>query len=309
MSRELQEFSVNGTRIRVSYICPGGEATSPHSTSAAAAAELSLEAAGQKLRRVREHLQLRYRDVAQASEEIAVRRGNHQFAIRLSRLADIENKQIVPSIYRVYSLCAIYRLDFVTVLRWYHIDLTQLVEDAFAVGLSQTHPVTFDYGPDALIDYAKDISISFPTTLAENVDFQHTGYLTRQIRQWGKLPLAALAGFDLQKRKYGFVGTSDWSMYPVLVPGTFFEIDESRRRLEPDTWTNDYDRPIHFVEHRKGYRCAWCTRTGDYLVLQYHPSSHLSPEIFRNQEEAEILGQVVAVAMRLRPGPRPRTRS
>ena len=79
-----------------------------------------MERPGEKLKRVRERLKLTYRDVERASQQIVVRRGgNEEFAIALSRLADIENKQTVPTIYRIYSLCAIYRLDFREVLRWY----------------------------------------------------------------------------------------------------------------------------------------------------------------------------------------------
>ena len=51
---------------------------------------------GEKLRRVRERLKLTYRDVEQASHEIATRRGQSDFQISLSRLADIENRGSVP---------------------------------------------------------------------------------------------------------------------------------------------------------------------------------------------------------------------
>ena len=68
-----------------------------------------MEDAGQKLKRVRERLKLRYRDVEEASQRIAQRQKNDEFAIALSRLADIENKGTVPSLYRLYSICAIYR--------------------------------------------------------------------------------------------------------------------------------------------------------------------------------------------------------
>ena len=72
-----------------------------------------MEEAGQKLRRARERLNLRYRDVEEASLRIAERRKNPEFVIALSRLADIENKGTLPTLYRLYSLCAIYRLDLV----------------------------------------------------------------------------------------------------------------------------------------------------------------------------------------------------
>ena len=74
---------------------------------------------GQKLKRARERLNLRYRDVEEASVRIAERHANDEFSIALSRLSDIENKGTVPTIYRLYSLCAIYRLDFHEVLEWY----------------------------------------------------------------------------------------------------------------------------------------------------------------------------------------------
>ena len=78
-----------------------------------------MEDAGQKLKRARERLNLRYRDVEEASLRIADRHQNEEFIIALSRLSDIENKGTVPTIYRLYSLCAIYRLNLSEALRWY----------------------------------------------------------------------------------------------------------------------------------------------------------------------------------------------
>ena len=60
-----------------------------------------MEEAGQKLKRARERLNLRYRDVEEASNQIAARHNNDEFSIALSRLSDIENKGTVPTIYRL----------------------------------------------------------------------------------------------------------------------------------------------------------------------------------------------------------------
>jgi len=49
------------------------------------------------------------RDVESASVQIAQKFDNEEFAIPPSRLSDIETKGIVPSIYRLYALAAIYR--------------------------------------------------------------------------------------------------------------------------------------------------------------------------------------------------------
>src|SRR5438045_2995178 len=55
-----------------------------------------MDEAGQKLKRVRERLGLRFRDVEEASARIAARRNNDEFIVALSRLADIENKGRSP---------------------------------------------------------------------------------------------------------------------------------------------------------------------------------------------------------------------
>ncbi|HEY1341932.1 MAG TPA: helix-turn-helix transcriptional regulator, partial [Bryobacteraceae bacterium] len=100
-----------------------------------------MEHPGQKLKRARERLRLTYRDVGEASQQIAARRGSDEFAIALSRLADIENKGTVPTIYRFYTLCAIYRLDFHEVLGWYGAPLDQLAADSIHVRIGPTHPI------------------------------------------------------------------------------------------------------------------------------------------------------------------------
>lgn len=257
--------------------------------------------AGQKLRRVREHLRLRYRDVEDASQRIANERGNHEFLIGLSRLADIENKGTVPSMYRLYSLCAIYGLDFSTVLRWYGVEIQQLPAESAHVPLEHTHLIGFKPPDGSQVD--------FPVHFDEELDLRQTTYLARHIRGWGKLPIALLNALELRRHRYGFIGTDDWSMYPILWPGSFVQIDETRRRVLSAGWTHEQERPIYFVEHRDGFSCGWCTDRGGLLIVQPHSASHLAPQIFRYPGDAEVVGQIVAVAMRLDLGKRRHTRS
>src|SRR5205807_1300237 len=112
------------------------------------------EDAGQKLRRLRERLKLTYRDVEQATQKIAQSRGNYEYSIGLSRLADIENRGTLPSLFRLYSLCAVYRIQFEKALSWYGIDVRSLAIDASHSPLSQTYP--FDLKP------AEQIEIEVP---------------------------------------------------------------------------------------------------------------------------------------------------
>jgi hypothetical protein len=53
------------------------------------------------------------------------------------------------------------------------------------------------------------------------------------------------------------------------------------------------------VELRKGYRCSWCEISRDALTLVPYPLSPCRTQTFPYPDEAEIVGQVVGVAMRL----------
>lgn len=251
-----------------------------------------MEDAGQKLKRARERLNLRYRDVEEASLHIAERHDNDEFIMALSRLADIENKGTVPTIYRLYSLCAIYRLDFAEVLEWYGVNLSHLPADSLhTVEVERTHPIGFAPGSQG--------EVQIPLSLDPGLDLRRTTFLSRMIQRWGKLPLMLLNGLDLKGQRYGFIGTEDWSMYPLLQPGSLVVIDDAKRKVGDQNWANEFERPIYFFEHRKGYACCWCNLTENHLVLQPHPASQCLPEIYCYPDEIDIIGQVTAVAMRL----------
>ena len=102
-----------------------------------------MERPGEKLKRVRERLKLTYRDVEKASQQLAQRRASDEFAIALSRLADIENKGTVPTIFRLYSLCAIYRLNLDEVLGWYGVPVELLPAESLLTPLNETHAAEF----------------------------------------------------------------------------------------------------------------------------------------------------------------------
>src|SRR5438067_58183 len=100
-----------------------------------------MEEAGQRLRRARERLNLKFRDVEQASQLIAEKRGNPEFAVLISRLSDIENQGTLPSLYRLYSLCCIYRLALNEVLGWYGIPVAEMAADASLIRIERTHAI------------------------------------------------------------------------------------------------------------------------------------------------------------------------
>ena len=76
---------------------------------------------GLRLRQARERLGLTYREVERASYELAARRGRSEFILHISRLAEIENRGVVPGLHKLYSHAAIFHLNPQDILRWYDI--------------------------------------------------------------------------------------------------------------------------------------------------------------------------------------------
>jgi hypothetical protein len=258
------------------------------------------EPAGQRLRRARERLNLKFRDVEQASQLIAERRGNPEFVILISRLSDIENQGTLPSLYRLYSLCCIYRLDLNDVLGWYGVPVASIAADAGMIQIEKTHAVHFN--PDA------GAVAMLPIALDPGIDLRRTFFVSELVQRWGKLPLALLDGIDVSRFRYGFVGTEDWGMYPAIPPGSLLVIDDSKRRIQASGWRSLSERPVYFLEHRDGYYCRWCSVKDDVMSLISDPASEAPVLHFPYPGEIEVVGQVVGLAMSLDPEKRRRIR-
>ena len=244
---------------------------------------------------------MRVRDVEVASQKIAEKYRNDEFAIYMSRLSEVENRGLLPSIYKLYSLCAIYRLDFQEVLEWYGVPMAELPADAASIEVPNTHLIQFKSSVhgEALL----------PLALDPGLDMRRSTYLSRMIQRWGKIPLLLLDQLELKDRRYAFLGTEDWFMFPLLQPGSLLVIDDTQRKLSNSGWDNEFDRPIYFLEHRKGYACGWCNVQRDKLVLIPHPASRSNPEIYDYPGGVDIIGRVVGVAMTLDQGRRRQTHS
>jgi len=246
---------------------------------------------GQRLRSLREQLGLTIREVEAASIRLSQKYGNQEFVLSLSRLSDIETKGVLPSIYRLYSFSIIYRRDIKEILSWYGIDLAQWTTDLEMVAVPKTHKL------ELLPDSA---SVRVPVAMDPAFDLRHTTNIGRMIQKWGAVPFSFLAQLADDDYTYGYVGTEDFTMYPLLLPGSFVQIDETENQIKNEGWRSEYERPIFFVETREGYVCCWCTALDSHqIMLQPHPLSPVAPRVLKHPQEAEVIGKVVAVAMRL----------
>ncbi len=249
-------------------------------------------AAGEQLKALRRRLGMTTRQVEMFSQEVADAKTNPEFHISHAWLTNIENGEFTPSIYKLYTLSAIYRYKFADLLGFFGLRLDEMTKDILSIRLPTTH----------LIGKAVDLEgegLSFPTHFKPEFKLEKTSLLSRMIENWGRIPVSMVSHLNFGKALYGYIGLEDFTLYPLLRPGSFVEIDSRQNKIKPVQWRTEFERPIYFVELRDTYICSWCELDGDQLTAVPHPQSKQEVRRFRYPAEAEIVGRVIAVAMRL----------
>ena len=249
---------------------------------------------GDQLRELRNRLGITTREVEEFSRAIAEDQQNEEFYISNAWLTQLENKSSIPSIYKLYSLSVIYRTKFNDLLVVFGIDLNSSTRYQLALPLQNTHLTSLE-SPDP------QKAITFPVRFDKSFTLEKTSLISRMVEVWGEVPIALIQKLDVRHCQYGYVGIQDYTMYPLLRPGSFVQIETRITRSEASDWRSEFDRPIYFVELRDGYACSWCEVRGTQITLIPHPLSGAPIRQFVHPDEAEIIGQVTGVAMRLVP--------
>jgi len=247
---------------------------------------------GEQLRSLRIRLGISTRDVEVQSRRIAEKERNGEFYVSNAWLSQIENTQSVPSIFKLYSLAVIYRVKFVDLLNLLGVDLDNIARYQFDSDIDNTHLAGFDI-------HDSQRSITFPVHFDRSFSVDKTSLISRMVEVWGEIPIALIQHLDIRHNQYGYVGLKDFTLYPLLRPGSFVQIDQRLNRVQPFKWRTEYDRPIYFVELRDGYACSWCELHDNQLTLIPHPLSPCRIRQYEYSTEAEVIGRVTAVAMRI----------
>ena len=235
--------------------------------------------AGQQLKCLRHRRNITVREVEQASRRIADVKGDKRFFISNGWLAQLENGVSEPSICKLFSLSVIYHANFLDLVRMYNVDvddkekyepvanphLTQLISETHnGNGQSLSSPLH----SERLTSLVSELDVKSAAQLAGGED-------------------SASSGID------GHLGSSDFTMHPMIRPGSLVKIDTNQDKLTSGSWPNEYERPIFFIELRNAYACGWCELQGNQLLIIPHPSSPAGVRRFTYPREAEIVGRVV----------------
>lgn len=246
---------------------------------------------GDYLRRLRSQLGITAREVEELSRAIAQEQNNEEFVVSHGRIIQVENNESTPSIYKLCSLSVIYGVSL-NVLVSIFVNLDKL----------STHKVRRDQTRLLRVEVEQPSKhLTFPVRFDPAFNVDRTCLLSRMVQVWGEVPVALIQHLKLRSLQYGLVGLSDYTLYPLLKPGSLVQIDDKQRKVQNPHSSSEYDRPIYFLELRDGYLCAWCEMQKSELVVIPHPLSPAKVRVFAYPTEVEIVGRVVAVAARIAP--------
>ncbi len=249
-------------------------------------------AAGQLLKVDRERHRLSTRDVERLSRKVAEEKQNREYALSHAWLTEIENGKFIPSIYKLYSLSLIYKCGYDQVLGYFGIHIRDVAKEEHSIILPHTHLLRENLA-------IAPTPLEVPLELKDRVRLEQTNLLSRMFEKWGEIPVPLLQRLDFKHSVYGYVGVEDYTLHPLIRPGSFVQIDAKQRRVSRGGWKNEFDRPVYFVELRDGYTCSWCELSGSQLTLIPSPQSRMQARHVQHPIDAEIVGRVTAVAMNI----------
>jgi transcriptional regulator with XRE-family HTH domain len=245
---------------------------------------------GERLRQFRLRLGLTTREVSEASRKIAGEEGSADFMISHARLVQIESGDSTPSVHKLFTLSAVYGVKLSDLLSLY-LDTDNTAKHHISGGFQNTHLLDFD---------ASEAPVAFPKQFNSSFDVSKTNLLSRMVEVWGEVPASLLRQLSLRKTMWGVIGLGDYTMYPMLRPGSLVQIEPSIKRPPLESRSrSEYERPLYFVELRDSYICCWCELKKGRLFCVPHPLSPVGIRDFSHPHEAELVGQVTAVACRL----------
>ena len=244
--------------------------------------------AGRRLRAVRERLGLSIREVERRSRSLADSKQNQEYYISHAWLSQIERGELTPGIFKIYTLSTIYQYRFDEVLAFFGIRVSDIGREQIRQPLPHTHLVGTAEPPAEI-----------PREAISGVRLERTDLVSRMFSGLGRLEADLFPHGSTGASMYGYVGTRDFTLFPLIRPGSFVEIDSSQRKIERARWGSIFERPIYFLELRDDYACSWCEEKDGSLLLIPLPQSGCRVREVRYPAEAGVIGRVTAVTMRI----------
>jgi hypothetical protein len=222
------------------------------------------------------------------SRKIADSLGDERYFAAAGSLSDYEARDTPPRhIHKVLTLCLLYGVRFPEFLNAAGIAMEELGRDEI--------PARFISGSDrAGTGDAPEIQIRNPTLDSLLAQFVELPFFLREC-------LVPLSGMEkLSLHDFFWIRAEFEAFHPYLKGGLLLIVNRHKKRVIRLRPLPPWRQPLYVLETRTGgYLCACCSLEDGVLVAHryltdFQPSLH-----FRNRHDAEVVGQVVAIARRL----------
>ena len=261
---------------------------SKHWTPEVLTPELKLS---QLVRRARTRLNLSLREASTITRRIADLLGDECYAISQSSLSDYEVLDTPPRhFHKAMSLCVVYALPFTVLLK--------------AIGIL---PETS--GIESMPDYfvSRPSPQGVPNIAGGDHKVPADGFLEELLRECGVVPfflrnsvegISGLSGVSLDD--FVWIGGEQNPLHSYLTNG--FLVLVNRRKRRPNYFPSKplWQQPIYVIQKRDGtYLCACCGVENGTLVVHPHSHQFYRPIQLRYHHDAEVIGQIVAIARKM----------
>lgn len=238
--------------------------------------------AGKWIRALREERLIKPSDIERITRSIAESRGNPDFYVSHSTLADIESGAI-PGVHKLFSLGLALKVSLNELLLPFGIDQEVVIASEVKSPIDATSPQ---------ISAPREPTFRFQLNFDRNISSEETTLLKVEPHDLAILPPPLRARFDPTRYRYASIGSKDDSMADLLPPRSLVEIDTTQKAVQVSEWQTLRERPIYLIWHADGHTCCWCQSEGRELTLIPHPLSRQRVRRFRMPNEATIVGKV-----------------
>ncbi|HEX3352755.1 MAG: helix-turn-helix domain-containing protein [Terriglobales bacterium] len=238
---------------------------------------------GKWIRELREERFVKSSDVERISRSIADVKGNADFYVSHSTLADVETGS-VPSIHKLFSLAACLKVSLEELLQVFGIDANEVRQFAGPAesGLSRVEP-----------NESRGPSFRFQLNFDASLNSHETNLLKLNPQELAALPPALRKRLDPRRYRYAVVGLKDDTMGDLIPPGSLVEVDVMQNTVQVFDWRSMRERPVYLVWHTDGHSCCWCQLEGKELTLLPYPLSRQPVRRFKVPREASVIGRVI----------------
>jgi transcriptional regulator with XRE-family HTH domain len=238
---------------------------------------------GKWIRELREERFVKSSDVERISRSIADVKGNADFYVSHSTLADVETGS-VPSIHKLFSLAACLKVSLEELLLVFGIDASEVRQFVGQVEPNLSRLESHETrGP----------SFRFQLNFDASLNSHETNLLKLNPQELAALPPALRKRLDPRRYRYAVVGLKDDTMGDLIPPGSLVEIDVMQNAVQVFDWRTMRERPVYLVWHTDGHSCCWCQLEGKELTLLPYPLSRQPVRRFKVPREASVIGRVI----------------